>query len=439
MTSKHSPNSDRLYERAVQVLPGGVNSPVRAFRGVGGAPRFMARGARAHLYDVDGHGLLDYVMSWGPLILGHGHPVVQERVAAALADGWTYGAATGLEVDLAERIVAAIPSVEMVRLVNSGTEASMSAIRLARGATGRSRVIKFDGCYHGHVDSLLVAAGSGVATFGLPDSPGVPPALAELTHSLPYADADAVAQVMEDHPGEVACVILEPVAGNMGVVDPPREFLQRLRELCDQHGALLVIDEVMTGFRVGYAGAQTRAGVTPDLTVMGKVIGGGFPLAAYGGKAELMGQIAPAGPVYQAGTLSGNPIAVTAGLATLDELAKPGAYERLESLSARLEAGLRAAARAAEAPVQLNRVGAMLTLFFASSPVTDYATAKQSDTAKFAAFFHAMLERGVYLPPSQFEAWFPSLAHDESLIDQTIAAAEASLRACVANGWQAEA
>ncbi len=418
------PDSAAWSARAREVMPGGVNSPVRAFRGVGGEPRFMRRGEGAFLTDVDGRRYLDYVMSWGPLILGHAHPRVLEAVQRAAADGFSFGAATPGEVELAEAIVAAVPSVEVVRLVCSGTEASMSALRLARGHTGRDRCIKFDGCYHGHVDSLLVAAGSGVATFGLPDSPGVPSALAELTHSLPYGDLDAVDAVMTRHGDEVAGIIVEPVAGNMGVVVPPREFLAGLRERCDRYGALLIFDEVMTGFRVGYAGVQGATGVLPDLTVLGKVIGGGLPLAAYGGRIELMRQIAPDGPVYQAGTLSGNPLAVAAGTATLAELREPGVYERLESLSARLEAGLREAIGGAGV---VQRAGAMLTLFFNPSPVTDYAVAKQSDTARFGRFFHAMLERGVYLPPSQFEAWFPSTAHDEAVIDQTIAAAADAL------------
>jgi glutamate-1-semialdehyde 2,1-aminomutase len=421
--------SQTWWDRASQVLPGGVDSPVRAFRGVGGTPRFMARGEGAYLLDVDDNRYIDYVMSWGPLILGHAHPYVTERVCAAARDGFSFGAPSPLEVELATAIIAAVPSIEVVRLVCSGTEAAMSALRLARGATGRDRLIKFDGCYHGHADSLLVAAGSGVATFGLPDSPGVPAALAELTQSLPYGDLAAVEAALADHGDQVAALIVEPVAGNMGVVDRGAGFLRGLRALCDRWGVLLVFDEVMTGFRVGYGGVQERDGVRPDLTVLGKVIGGGFPLAAYGGRADLMRQVAPAGPVYQAGTLSGNPVAVTAGLATLEALRVPGAYANLESVSARLESGLRAVAHAAGESVVVNRAGAMLTLFFNAAPVGDYADARRSDTQRFAAFFHAMLERGVYLPPSQFEAWFPSLAHTPAVIDATLEAAADAFRA----------
>ncbi len=423
------------HERATQVMPGGVNSPVRAFRGVGGDPVYFVRGQGAHLEAVDGRQYLDYVASWGPLILGHAHPAVVEAVSRAVRDGFSFGAATPFEVALAETIVAAVPSVEVVRLVCSGTEAGMAAVRVARGCTGRDRLIKFDGCYHGHADSLLVAAGSGVATFGLPDSPGVPASLAELTLSLPFGDLQAVADALARHGNEVAAILVEPVAGNMGVVDPPREFLVGLRELCDRHGVLLVFDEVMTGFRVAYAGAQSRAEVTPDLSMFGKVIGGGFPLAAYGGRADIMRQVAPAGPIYQAGTLSGNPVAVAAGQATLDVLRETDPYAQLEGRAARLQAGLAEAARAAGVPVTVNRAGAMLTVFFQDGPVTDYATAKQSDTARFASFFHAMLERGVYLPPSQFEAWFPGTAHNEALIEQTIAAAADAFGDCQDNGW----
>ncbi|MCC7495374.1 MAG: glutamate-1-semialdehyde 2,1-aminomutase [Fimbriimonadaceae bacterium] len=430
-----NPVSEALFERAGAVLPGGVNSPVRAFRGVGGSPRFFQRGHGAWLVDADGHELLDYVASWGPLLLGHAHPEVTAAVQQAVAAGTSFGAPSAGEVELAEQIVATIDSVEVARLVCSGTEAAMAALRLARGATGRDRCLKFDGCYHGHADSLLVAAGSGVATFGLPDSPGVPAALAALTHSLPFGDLAAVEAALTAYPGEVACVIVEPVAGNMGVVDPPREFLVGLRELCDRHGALLVFDEVMTGYRVALGGAQARAGVTPDLTVLGKVIGGGLPLAAYGGRAELMRQIAPAGPIYQAGTLSGNPVAVAAGNAMLRVLRREDPYPALNAATARLAAGLREAAAAVGVPVQVNHAGAMLTLFFCDAPVTDYATAKRSATARFGSFFHAMLERGVYLPPSQFEAWFPGTAHTAELIDQTIAAARDALAWCVANDW----
>ncbi|MBI2297868.1 MAG: glutamate-1-semialdehyde 2,1-aminomutase [Armatimonadetes bacterium] len=435
MSSRRGGTARDLYARAVAVMPGGVNSPVRAFRGVGGAPRFFVRGHGPFLVDTEAHELVDYVMSWGPLILGHAHPVVVERVSRVLGDGLSFGAATPGEVALAEAIIDTIPAVDMVRLVNSGTEASMSAIRLARGFTGRDRVVKFDGCYHGHVDSLLVAAGSGVATFGLPDSPGVPSALAELTHSLPYADLDAMDAHFDRLGAETACVIVETVAGNMGVVEPPESFLTRLRERCNESGALLVFDEVMTGLRVALGGAQERYQVYPDLTVMGKIIGGGMPLAAYGGRSDIMAHIAPAGPVYQAGTLSGNPVAVACGLATLEVLDSEPPYDLLEARSARLARGLHQACERHGVEHCINRVGAMLTLFFQAGPVTDYAAAKRSDTGRFASFFHAMLQRGVYLPPSQYEAWFPSVAHTDAVIDQTIEAADEALAACVKGGW----
>jgi len=427
--------STALHARAVGLLPGGVNSPVRAFRGVGGTPRYIASAHGPYLVDIAGRELIDYVMSWGPMILGHAHPDVLQAVVQAASDGFSFGAASPYEVELAEEIVDAVASVEMVRLVNSGTEAGMSVVRLARGFTGRDHIIKFDGCYHGHADSLLVAAGSGVATFGLPDSPGVPGELARLTHSLPFGDLAAVEATLAEYPEQVAAILVEPVAGNMGVVDPPREFLLGLRELCTSHGALLVFDEVMTGFRVAYAGAQSRVDITPDLSMFGKVIGGGFPLAAYGGRAEIMNQIAPAGPIYQAGTLSGNPVAVAAGRMTLEVLRDTEPYEDLERRSARLAAGLAEAANSAGVPVSINRVGAMLTMFFTDHPVRNYAEAKQADATRFASFFHAMLERGVHLPPSQFEAWFPGVAHTDEVIDQTIAIAAEALQHCQDAGW----
>ncbi|MBI5834922.1 MAG: glutamate-1-semialdehyde 2,1-aminomutase [Armatimonadetes bacterium] len=422
--------SDALWVRAGQRLPGGVNSPVRAFRGVGGQPRFFASGSGAYLTDVDGNRYVDYVMSWGPLILGHAHPDVTASAQTAVAAGSSFGAPSPLEVELAEAIVEAVPSIEVVRLVCSGTEAGMAVVRLARGATGRMGLIKFDGCYHGHADSLLVAAGSGVATLGLPDSPGVPPELAALTWSLPYGDLDAVETVLAGHGEKIGAIIVEPVAGNMGVVDLGRGWLAGLRLLCDRYGVLLIFDEVMTGFRVARGGVQGRDAIKPDLTMLGKVIGGGYPLAAYGGRADLMRQIAPAGPIYQAGTLAGNPVAVSAGLTTLRALAQPGVYEQLEATSARLADGLADAAAAAGVPLVVNRAGSMFTAFFTDQPVTDYATAKQASTARFAAFFWAMLERGVYLPPSQFEAWFPGLAHDAQAVATTLAAAREAFAIC---------
>lgn len=418
--------SAALWRRALDVSPGGVNSPVRAFRGVGGEPRFFASGAGAWLTDVDGQRYVDYVMSWGPLVLGHAPLTVVEAATRALADGSSFGAPAPPEVALAERIRELMPSLERVRLVCSGTEAGMAVVRLARGATGRRGIIKFDGCYHGHADSLLVAAGSGVATLGLPDSPGVPPELAALTRSLPYGDLAAVETTLADPAADIAAVLVEPVAGNMGVVDRGDEWLRALRALCDRYGALLVFDEVMTGFRVALGGVQARAGVRPDLTMLGKVIGGGFPLAAYGGRAELMDQVAPAGPVYQAGTLAGNPVAASAGLATLDALAQPGAFARLEAIATRLADGLRGAAEAASVPLVVNQAGAMLTPFFTDQPVVDYASAKATNTARYGRFFWALLERGVYPPPSAFEAWFPSLAHDDAALAATLdAVAEA--------------
>jgi glutamate-1-semialdehyde 2,1-aminomutase len=421
--------SGRLMRAAAARIPGGVNSPVRAFRGVGGEPFFVARAEGARLHDVDGHSYIDFVGSWGPLILGHAAAVIVEAVAEAARRGTSYGAPTAIEVDLAEAIHAAFPSMEMVRLVSSGTEAAMSAIRLARGATGRDVIIKFDGCYHGHADSLLVKAGSGGATFSIPDSAGVPAALAALTVTVPFNDLDAVAAALGQHPGAVAAVIVEPVAGNMGVVPPAAGFLAGLRDLTARHGALLIFDEVITGFRVAYGGAQERYGVRADLTCLGKIIGGGLPVGAYGGRADLMGHVAPLGGVYQAGTLSGNPLAVAAGLATLRALREDAdAYPRLERLGAQLEAGFRRAADKAGLPVTVNRVGSMLTGFFTGGPVRNYAEARRADTARYGRFFHRMLERGVYFAPSQFEAAFLSLAHTPSDLDLVERAALESLR-----------
>ncbi|MBI4635670.1 MAG: glutamate-1-semialdehyde 2,1-aminomutase [Candidatus Rokubacteria bacterium] len=419
--------SKRLYSRAERLMPGGVNSPVRAFRGVGGEPFFVARAEGARLWDVEGHAYIDFVGSWGPLILGHAPRPVVEAIIAAAPRGTSYGAPTPGEVELAEAITAAYPSMEMVRLVSSGTEAAMSAIRLARGATGRDVVMKFDGCYHGHADSLLVKAGSGGATFGIPDSGGVPAPLAALTVTVPFNDLPAVAAVFRERGDRVAAVIVEPIAGNMGVVPPLPGFLEGLRELTTAHGALLIFDEVITGFRVAYGGAQALYGVRPDLTCLGKIIGGGLPVGAYGGRRDLMGRVAPLGDVYQAGTLSGNPLAVAAGLATLAALRQGDAYARLEALSAQLERGLRAGAEKAGVPLVVNRVGSMLTAFFCGGRVIDYASARRADTARYARYFHAMLERGVYLAPSQFEAAFVSLAHSEADIEHAArAAADAS-------------
>ena len=420
--------SQALFERAVAVLPGGVNSPVRAFGAVGGTPRFVERAAGQFIWDVDGRRYLDYVGSWGPLILGHAHPAVVAAIRDQATRGTTYGAPTAIEVDVAERLVAAIPSVEMVRMVNSGTEATMAALRVARAATSRPRVIKFAGCYHGHADSFLVKAGSGAATFGVPDSPGVTPATASDTLTATFNDAGSVRELFAAYPGEVAAVIVEPVVGNMGVVAPAWGFLQDLRDLCSIDGALLIFDEVMTGFRVGPAGAQGVYGVTPDLTTLGKIIGGGLPVGAYGGRRELLSMVAPAGPVYQAGTLSGNPLAMAAGLATLDAIAgDAGLYDRLEALGARLEAGVVQAVTGHGC--QFARVGSMWTLFFAEAPVADWPGASRCDRARYGRFFHAMLDRGLFLAPSQFEANFISAAHTEADIEQTVAAVGESVRA----------
>jgi len=419
---------ERLFDDAKALMPGGVNSPVRAFGGVGGVPVFLQSGHGAVVVDADGREYIDYLGSWGPLIVGHTHP----RVVAALRDqagkGTTFGAPTELETELARRVVALVPSCQKVRFVSSGTEATMSAIRLARAATGRPGLLKVEGCYHGHVDSLLVKAGSGVLTLGIPGTPGVPAELAALTLTVPFNDAQALERVLDQHGTKIACLIVEPIAGNMGVVAPKPGWLSAVRELTKRHGVLLILDEVMTGFRVAAGGAQARYGVTPDLSCFGKVIGGGLPVGAYGGAAELMNRIAPEGPVYQAGTLSGNPLAMRAGIETLDILREPSTYERLETLSARLADGLAAAAEAAGLPATVNRVGSMLTAFFTAGPVVDYATATTSDTKRYARFFHGMLARGVYLAPSQFEAAFVSTAHDERLVDRTIAAAAAAMK-----------
>jgi glutamate-1-semialdehyde 2,1-aminomutase len=410
--------SERLYREACAVIPGGVNSPVRAMRSVGREhPLFAARGEGAWLIDADGNRYVDWVLSWGPLIAGHAHPRVVEAVSRAAAGGTSFGAPTELEVELARRVVEAVPSVDMVRFVSSGTEATMSAVRLARAFTGRSKVLKFAGCYHGHVDALLAQAGSGLATLAIPSTPGVPAAVTADTLICPFNGLDAARSLADAHADDLACVIVEPVAGNMGVVPPRPGFLEGLRAICNGSGALLIADEVITGFRVGYGGAQERLAFRPDLTCLGKILGGGLPAAAFGGRGDVMEWLAPLGDVYQAGTLSGNPLAMAAGLATLELLRGDDAYERLERTSAALADGLAAPG------VQVNRVGAMLTAFFSEAPVTDFASASAADTGRFARFHAHMLSRGVYLAPSQFEAMMPSLAHSDEQVELTIAAA----------------
>jgi glutamate-1-semialdehyde 2,1-aminomutase len=420
-------SSEKIYAQARTLMPGGVNSPVRAWQAVGGNPFLVARGEGSRIYDLDGNCFLDYIASWGPLILGHAHPRVVAAIQEAAARGTSFGAPTRGEVELAELLCQAVPSLDMVRLTTSGTEACMSALRLARGATGRPLVVKFDGCYHGHADSFLVAAGSGVLTQAIPGSPGVPPEIAGLTLSLPYNDLGRAAQVFQERGGEIAALFVEPVAGNMGVAEPQPDFLPGLRRLCDQHGALLVFDEVITGFRVAWGGAQARYGVRPDLTCLGKIIGGGLPIGAYGGRRDLMEQMAPVGPVYQAGTLSGNPVAVAAGLAALSELRDRDPYPDLEKKSAWLARELQAAASRAGVPVTVNRVASMLTVFFTPDPVASLEDAKKADTAAFARFFQGMLRQGVSLPPSQFEAWFVSAAHRDADLEQTAAGARSAL------------
>jgi len=421
-------NRDRsgdLYREALRYLPGGVNSPVRSFAAVGGNPLFVERAAGAMLVDADGNEYIDYVMSWGPLILGHGHPAVREALLAALERGWTYGAPTARETELARMINQAMPALEMVRLVNSGTEATMSALRLARAFTGRDRILKFEGCYHGHVDSLLIGAGSGALTLGVPTSPGVTAGVAADTLVGRYNDLELTTEMFRRWGEQIAAVIVEPVAGNMGVVAPEPGFLPGLRRLTEEYGALLVFDEVITGFRLARGGAQERFGITPDLTCLGKIIGGGLPVGAYGGRRDIMSRVAPAGPVYQAGTLSGNPLAVAAGIATLSLTAEPGFYRRLEERTAVLAAGLRALAAQNGVSVTVNQVGSLLTVFFTEGPVTGYAEARRADTARYAAFFRGLLAQGVYFPPAPFEAAFLSIRHDDELMQKTLTAAAA--------------
>lgn len=421
--------SDRLFEKARARIPGGVNSPVRAFKSVGRTPLFIKRALGSKLWDVDGNEYIDYVGSWGPMILGHAHPQILEAVRKTAMDGTSFGAATEREVEIADLICSIMPSIEMVRMVNSGTEATMSAVRLARAFGGREKIVKFEGCYHGHADSFLIKAGSGAMTLGVPDSPGVPQAIGGATLNARYNDLDSVEELVDANPGQIAALIVEPVVGNMGCVPPKDGFLEGLRSLCTQHGIVFILDEVMTGFRLAPGGAQEVYGVTPDLTTLGKIIGGGLPVGAYGGRKEIMKLVAPSGPVYQAGTLSGNPLAMSAGIATLKILKNNSTlYTQLEKRSARLEKGLRSVVEKYSLPLSLNRVGSMFTLFFTSRRVFDYHSAQASDTKTFAAYFSSMLDQGIYLPPSQFEAAFVSHAHSEKDIDRTVAAAEKALR-----------
>lgn len=422
--------SAALFERANQTLVGGVNSPVRAFRGVGGRPLFIDRAKGPYLFDADGNRYLDYVMSWGPGILGHAADVVVNAVAEQAKRGTSFGAPCGLEIELAERVTRVYPSVEKLRFVSSGTEATMSALRLARGVTGRDGIVKCEGCYHGHADSLLVKAGSGVSTLGLPDSPGVPADLAKHTYNVPYNDADALAALFEECGDELSCVILEPVAGNMGCVPPSPGYLEKVKEICHQHGALLIFDEVMTGFRVALGGAQEKYQVSPDITCFGKVIGGGLPVGAFGASKEIMSQLAPEGPIYQAGTLSGNPLAMAAGIATLDQLiSQESFYDELGSRTRRLAEGMAAAARAADIPAVHTQVGTMFSVFLRSEVPTNFHEVKSADAALFSRVFWEMLDRGVYLAPSAFEAGFTSITHDDAAIDTTIEAAKEAFQA----------
>ncbi|RLA79681.1 MAG: glutamate-1-semialdehyde-2,1-aminomutase [Deltaproteobacteria bacterium] len=421
--------SARLFEEAKRFIPGGVNSPVRAFKAVGGTPPFIERAKGSRVWDVDGNEYIDFVASWGPMILGHAHPQVIEAVKEAAERGTSYGAPTALEVEMARVICSALPSVEMVRMVNSGTEAVMSAIRLARAFTGRDKVVKFAGCYHGHADGLLVRAGSGATTLGVPDSPGVPEGYASLTLIAPYNDLEALRALMKEHRGEVACVVVEPVAGNMGVVPPEEGFLEGLRKICDEEGCLLIFDEVITGFRIGWSGAQGLYGVRPDLTCLGKIIGGGFPVGAFGGRREVMERLAPVGDVYQAGTLSGNPLAMAAGLKTLQILKENDPYGRLEEMSSYLCEEASKIARSLGLDLFFSRVGSMFTFFFTRGPVRDYESARRSDTAAYSRYFWTLLREGIYVAPSQFEAAFLSTAHTEEDLERTLSALEKAFRA----------
>jgi glutamate-1-semialdehyde 2,1-aminomutase len=421
--------SREIFERAEKVLVGGVNSPVRAFRSVGGDPLIIERGSGQHLYDADGNELLDYVCSWGAMILGHANPAISEAIADQARRGTSFGVTTELELELATLITRAIPFIEKIRFVSSGTEATMSAVRLARGVTKRDFIVKFEGCYHGHADSFLSQAGSGLATLGIAECPGVPAALAALTLNVPYNDLQAVERVFQQHRDRIAAIIVEPIAANMGVVPPETGFLKGLQEICKKNSALLIVDEVITGFRLQYGSVQEIFGIEADLTTLGKIIGGGVPVAAYGGRAELMDQVAPLGPVYQAGTLAGNPLAMRAGIAALQQLTKPGLYEEMTGLAQRLVSGLRAQVADAGIPAQINAIGPLATIFFTSAPVRNYSDAKRADTKQYAQFFREMLDRGIFLAPSQFEAAFISMAHTSQDIDRTLAATHESLQA----------
>lgn len=417
--------SEKLFNAAQQHIPGGVNSPVRAFNGVGGTPRFITHADGAYIYDADNNGYVDYIGSWGPMILGHNHPAIREAVIEAAQKGLSFGTPTPVEIEMAEKVKALVPSIEKVRMVSSGTEATMSAIRLSRGHTGRNKILKFEGCYHGHADSLLVKAGSGALTLGVPNSPGIPADLAQHTLTVAFNDIQQVRDIFETYGNDIACIIVEPVAGNMNCIPPAEGFLEGLRSVCDQYGAILIFDEVMTGFRVARGGAQEFYGITPDLTTLGKVIGGGMPVGAFGGKAEIMDSIAPTGPVYQAGTLSGNPIAMSAGLAALTELEKPEVYDQLAEKTRYLAEGLQAAADEVGISVYTNSVGGMFGLFFTDKKnVSSFEEVMACDTERFKQFYHLMLEEGIYLAPSAFEAGFVSLAHDKEALDKTIAAAK---------------